>query len=50
MPRLAGYFVVARRQPMRAISIVLARIGGPDRVFATLDDALVACREEPIRR
>ena len=43
LPRVAGYYVVARRQPMRTISSVLKSIGGPDRVFSSIDAALAAC-------
>ena len=40
LPGVAGYFVVARRQPIRAVSRVLVRLGGPHAVFRTLDAAL----------
>lgn len=44
LSRLVAYYVVARRQPMHAISVALAGIGGPDRVFSSLEEALAACR------
>ena len=44
LPSVAGYFVVARRQPMRAASEVLVRLGGPHRVFRSVDDALAEVR------
>lgn len=47
LPGVAGYFVVARRQPMRAISIVLRRLGGPHRVFASLDAAIASIEPAP---
>ena len=44
LPSVAGYFVVARRQPMRAASEVLVRLGGPHRVFRSVDEALAEVR------
>ena len=40
LPHVQGYLVVARRRPMRAMAGLLARLGGPDRVFASQADAL----------
>lgn len=42
LPGVAGHFVVARRQPMFAVSSVLARLGGPHAVFHSLEAALAA--------
>ncbi len=40
LPNVAGYLVVARRQPMRAISRLLVVVGGPNGVVKSLDAAL----------
>jgi hypothetical protein len=44
LPGVAGYFIVARRQPMRTIARLLLRLGGPHAVFDSLEDALRAAR------
>lgn len=46
LPNVRGYLVVARRQPMRAISRFLAMVGGPDCVVPSLDAALAIVRDE----
>jgi hypothetical protein len=46
LPNVRGYLVVARRRPMRTVARVLARLGGPDRIFASEAEALAHVAEE----
>jgi len=50
LPGVAGYYVVARRQPLRAISRLLVAIGGPHAVFASMADAMDRIRSDQRRR
>jgi hypothetical protein len=40
LPGVARYVVVARRRPIRLVSSVLVRLGGPHAVVRSLDEAL----------
>jgi hypothetical protein len=45
LPNVRGYLAVARRRPMRAMGRLLARLGGPDRVFTSEAEALAYVTE-----
>ena len=40
LPNVLGYLVVARRRPMRVAGRILSKLGGPDRVFVSEEEAL----------
>ena len=45
LPNVQGYLVVVRRRPMRVMARLLARLGGPDRVFASEAEAMAHVTE-----
>ena len=45
LPNVRGYLVVVRRRPMRAMARLMARLGGPDRVFASDVEAMAYVAE-----